>query len=57
MLDTFFEQFAADLIMAFKKIGHMEYEKFLEYYVTIQANIDEAEKAVNSAETPQPHNQ
>jgi hypothetical protein len=43
--------------MAFKKIGNMEYEKFLEYYVTIQANIDEAEKAVNSAATPQPHNQ
>jgi hypothetical protein len=42
------KQFTAELmavIAVFKKIEHTEYEKLLEYYVTIQANIDEVEKA------------
>jgi hypothetical protein len=51
ILDTFFDhpmQFARDLmakISAFKRIQNYEYEKLLEYYFVIQANIDKAKNA------------
>ena len=51
MLDTFFDrpvQFARDLmaeITSFKKIHDSEHDKLLEYYVLLQTNIDEADKA------------